>query len=131
MTGSPEARAGVATTSPLSAANAGWPRAEIDCTAEWFSAGGSWRWRGSAIAIRPLTDGVRGQTRVASARGGVLPNAVNRSDPVRRGSSRSLAAGQRDGLGTDLPQDLGHRRDAGALAGGERQRLRRAGQPVR
>src|SRR5882724_8000759 len=92
MTGSPEARAGVATTSPLSAANAGWPRAEIDSQAEWFSAGGSWRWHGRAIAIRPLTDGVRGQTRVASARGGVLPSAVNRSDPLWRARAPAALA---------------------------------------
>src|SRR5438045_9601432 len=32
-----------------------------------------------------LTDGVRGQTRVASARGGGLPRAVSRSDPLRSG----------------------------------------------
>ena len=55
--------------------DAGWVSSEIDSQAEWSFAGGSWRWHGRPIAIRRSTDGGRGETRIASARIGVLPRA--------------------------------------------------------
>src|ERR1043166_3051247 len=56
----------------------------VDSQAEWSFAGGSWRWHGRPIAIRRSTDGGRGETRIASARLGVLPRAPRKSG-IRRG----------------------------------------------
>ena len=40
--------------------DAGWAPTEINCTAGWWIAGRSWRWRRAPVMIRRLTDESRG-----------------------------------------------------------------------
>src|SRR4051812_44178095 len=81
--------------------DAGWVRREIHCTAGWSCAGGSWRWHGPWVAIRPSTDERRAQTRGASKRvRGLLRVAPpRRSSAIREWGTRAsiFIAGEHGG----------------------------------
>jgi hypothetical protein len=64
-----------ASTTTRSAAPRAGSRREIDCTAGWWIAGRSWRWRRRTCSIRRSTDERRTQARGASARVRDLPGA--------------------------------------------------------